>query len=156
MAMASGGPSGGPQSDINMTPMIDVLLVLLIIFLVIQPALQKGIKVEVPAVRQAEAREQPEQVVLRVAPGPRYFVNGAAVAPEELAPTLDAVLEGQRERVVFVNGSERLTYGDVVHAIDAARGANIEVIGLLPRDQVRRVDPGADEAVETDAAGPGG
>lgn len=133
MAMSTGGGGGGPQSDINMTPMIDVLLVLLIIFLVIQPALQKGIKVEVPAVRQAEVTEQPEQVVLRVGPGPTYFVNDAPVEREEIPGALDAALDDMAERVVFVKGSERLTYGDVMHAIDAARNADISLIGLLPR-----------------------
>lgn len=140
MAMKMGGSGHGPQSDINMTPMIDVLLVLLIIFLVIQPSLQKGIMVEVPSVRQAESTEQPEQVVMRVGPGPTYFVNGTQVEREEIAAALDVALEGHRQRVVFVNGSERLTYGDVVHAIDMARGAQIEMLGLLPRAQVQQMD----------------
>lgn len=139
MAMSMGGTGSGPQSDINMTPMIDVLLVLLIIFLVIQPTLQQGINVEVPAVRQAEATEQPEQVVLRVAAGPTYFVNETRVTREEIGPALDAALEGREDRVVFVNGSERLTYGDIVQAIDAARNADITMVGLLPRSEVARL-----------------
>jgi biopolymer transport protein ExbD len=148
MAMSSGGTGQGPQSDINMTPMIDVLLVLLIIFLVIQPALQKGIKVEVPSVRQAEATEQPEQVVMRIGPGPTYFVNDTRVERDELAGALESALEGSSRRVVFVNGSERITYGDVVHALDVARTARIETLGLLPRSQL--------EPVEDAGAGAGG
>lgn len=136
MAMATSGGTDSPQSDINMTPMIDVLLVLLIIFLVIQPTLQEGIKVEVPSVRQAEATERPEQVIMRVGPGPTYFVNGTPVEREEIAAALDAVLEGAPERVVFVNGSEGLTYGDVVGAIDAARQADIRMISLIPRSEM--------------------
>jgi biopolymer transport protein ExbD/biopolymer transport protein TolR len=144
MAMSTGGGTGGgPQSDINMTPMIDVLLVLLIIFLVIQPALQKGIKVEVPSVRQAVTTEQPEQVVLRVGPGPTYFVNGTRVERDEIAPALRSVLEGSADRVVFVNGSERVTYGQVVEAMDEARRADIRVMGLVPRSQVDRVGDGS-------------
>ena len=137
MAM-TGGSSDGPQAEINMTPMIDVLLVLLIIFLVIQPALQRGIKVDVPAVRQAETTEQPEQVILRVGPGPTYMVNGEEVQLQGLADRLDAALQGQSERVVFVSGSERLSYGQVVQAIDVARRSNIQMIGLLPRSQAMR------------------
>ncbi len=144
MAMSTGGGGGGgPQSDINMTPMIDVLLVLLIIFLVIQPVLQKGIKVEVPSVRQAVTTEPPEQVVLRVGPGPTYFVNGTRVERDEIAPALRSVLEGSADRVVFVSGSERLTYGQVVEAMDEARRADIRVMGLVPRSQVDRVGDGS-------------
>ena len=135
MAMATGGGGGGPHSDINMTPMIDVLLVLLIIFLVIQPALQEGITVEVPSVRQAEAREQPEQVVLRVGTGPSYFVQGQRVGLDEISGALRTALEGRDERVVFVDGSESLSYGEIVRAIDAARGVPLD-IALLPRSQL--------------------
>lgn len=136
MAIATGGATDGPTSDINMTPMIDVLLVLLIIFLVIQPVLQQGIKVEVPSVRRAQVTERPEQVILRVGAGPTYFVNSVRVERHEIAGALDAALEGLPDRVVFVNGSERLTYGDVVAAIDAARGADIRMIGLVPRSEM--------------------
>lgn len=140
MAMSTGGTGDGPVSEINITPMIDVLLVLLIIFLVIQPSLQRGIMVDVPAVRQAEATEQPEQVVMRVGPGPSYFVNGTPVEREEIGAALNAALEGREDRVVFVNGSEQITYGDVVHAMDAARTANIETLGLIPRSQLQQMD----------------
>lgn len=142
MAMSTGGTGDGPVAEINITPMIDVLLVLLIIFLVIQPTLQRGIMVDVPAVRQAEATEQVEQVVMRVGPGPTYFVNGTPVEREEIAGALDAALEGRDNRVVFVNGSEQITYGDVVHAMDAARTANIETLGLIPRSQLQQMDQG--------------
>lgn len=140
MSMSTGGTGDGQQSDINMTPMIDVLLVLLIIFRVIQPSLQQGIKVEVPSVRQAEATEQPEQVIMRVGPGPTYFVNGTRVERGEIGAALESALEGHSQRVVFVNGSERITYGDMVHAMDAARTARIEMLGLLPRSQIQQGD----------------
>lgn len=140
MAIATGGGSGGPQSEINMTPMIDVLLVLLIIFLVIQPALQEGIKVEVPAVRQAEATEQPEQVVLRVGPGPSYFVNETEIELGQIGGALTSALEGREERVVFVDGSEQLSYGAVIQAIDEARKvAELRSIGLVPRSERARI-----------------
>jgi biopolymer transport protein TolR len=140
MAMSTGGTGSGPTSDINMTPMIDVLLVLLIIFLVIQPALQKGIKVEVPAVRQAEVTEQPDQVVLRVGPGPTYRINGEEVRLEEIGPGLQAIFaDRQDERVLFVDASETLSYGEVVRAIDQARGAQVEVVGLVPRSERDRI-----------------
>ena len=139
MAMSGGGGSGDSLSEINMTPMIDVLLVLLIIFLVIQPALQEGIEVEVPAVRQAEATEQPEQVILRVGPGPSYLVNGTEVELGEIAGALQSALEGRDDKVVFVDGSEQLNYGAIVQAIDEARKvAQLRSIGLVPRSEQGR------------------
>ena len=136
MAMSGGGGSGGSLSEINMTPMIDVLLVLLIIFLVIQPALQEGIEVDVPAVRQAQGTEEPEQVVLRVGPGPTYQVNGTEVGLREIGPALRSALEGSTEKVIFVDGSEQLSYGAVIQAIDEARTvADLQSIGLVPRSE---------------------
>ncbi len=141
MAMTGGGTGSGPQSDINVTPMINVLLVLLIIFLVIQPALQEGITVQVPAVRQAPATEQPEQVVLRVADGPTFLINGKRVPLEQIRPTLNALFADADadDRVVFVDGSESIRYGDVVRAIDEARGADAKTVGLVPRSQRDRL-----------------
>lgn len=140
MAISMGGSGSGPTSEINMTPMIDVLLVLLIIFLVIQPALQRGIQVEVPAVRQAEVTEQPEQVVLRVGPGPSYRINGEEVRLEEIGPSLQAIFaDRQDERVLFVDASETLSYGEVVRAIDQARESRVQVVGLVPRSERDRI-----------------
>lgn len=144
MAVSTGGTGEGPQSEINMTPMIDVLLVLLIIFLIIQPALQEGIQVAVPSVRQAEPTEQPEQVVLRVGPGPSYRVNGTEVSLAEIGPALEAALGDREERVIFVDGSEQLSYGAVVLAIDEARKvAALQSIGLVPRSERDRIGGGA-------------
>jgi len=135
MAMAAGSGGGGPQSDINITPMIDVLLVLLIIFLVIQPALQKGIEVQVPPVEQRQASEQPpDQITLEVQPGPSYSINQIPVPPNQLRQRIEEIFADRERKVLFVKGAESIVYGDVVRAMDAARGAGIEVVGLTPRD----------------------
>ena len=136
MAMSVGGRRGGPSSDINMTPMIDVLLVLLIIFMVLQPTLQRGVEVQVPPVEQRQAapdQPNPDQIVLEIQPGPRYSLNGIAVAPARLEAQLRGVFEDRPRKVLFVKGAETLVYGDVIAAVDAARGARIEVVGLVPR-----------------------
>ena len=136
MAITLGG-TGGHQATINITPMIDVLLVLLILFLVIQPTLTKGIDVQVPAESPApSAGEAPDQITLHVragAAGPSYAINGLEVAPERLEARLREVFAARPRKVLFVKGEDGLVYGDVVRAMDAARASGIEVIGLVPR-----------------------
>lgn len=137
MAMGTGGTRGGPQSNINITPMIDVLLVLLIIFLVIQPALQKGIEVQVPPVEEQQVQQDqtpPDQIILEVRPGPQYLINQMPVPAAQLEAQIQAIFAQRPRKVLFVKGAENLVYGDVVRAIDAARGGGIEVVGLVPRD----------------------
>ena len=134
MGMSTGVGRGGPSWQINMTPMIDVLLVLLIIFMVIQPTLQKGLEVQVPPVEERAAAETPpDQIVLEVRPGPTYTVNQVPVNGA-LEPYIRGLFADRPRKVLFIKGSGDLAYGDVVRAVDAARGAGIEVVGLVPRD----------------------
>jgi biopolymer transport protein TolR len=134
MSISTGGGKGGPSWQINMTPMIDVLLVLLIIFMVIQPTLQKGIEVQVPPVEERTTDEAPlDQITLEIRTGPAYLINGTAVAAAELRGQLRGIFADRPRKVLFVKGSEDVRYGDVVNAVDAARGAGIEVVGLVPR-----------------------
>ncbi|CAN5691761.1 protein TolR [soil metagenome] len=133
MAMTSGG-KGGPAWQINMTPMIDVLLVLLIIFMVIQPTLQKGIEVQVPPVEESTTPDAaPDQITLEIRAGPAYLINGTPVTAAELRGRIRGIFEDRERKVLFVQGADDILYGDVVNAVDAARGAGIEVVGLVPR-----------------------
>lgn len=135
MSISTGGGKGGPSWQINMTPMIDVLLVLLIIFMVIQPTLQKGIEVQVPPVdERAAADTPPDQITLEIRAGPDYLINGIPVASNELSGQIRNIFADRPRKVLFVKGAEDIVYGDVVHAVDAARGAGIEVVGLVPRN----------------------
>jgi biopolymer transport protein TolR len=134
MGISTGGGKGGPSWQINMTPMIDVLLVLLIIFMVIQPTLQKGIEVQVPPVEERPAdTSAPDQITLEIRAGPDYLINGIPVAPNELRATIRSIFADRPRKVLFVKGAEEILYGDVVRAVDAARGAGIDVVGLVPR-----------------------
>jgi biopolymer transport protein TolR len=134
VAISTGGGKGGPSWQINMTPMIDVLLVLLIIFMVIQPTLQKGIEVQVPPVEERTGEEStPDQITLEIQAGPAYLINGIAVSPAELRGQLRSIFSDRPRKVLFVKGAEDVRYGDVVNAVDAARGSGIEVVGLVPR-----------------------
>lgn len=132
--MFHAGLGGAQRARINITPMIDVLLVLLILFLVIQPALTKGIDVQVPVlepVRTAEA--PPDQIVLHVEAGPTFSINRVAVEEHELVERLRDVFEDRPRKVLFLKGEGTLAYGDIVRTMDAARAAGIDVIGLVPR-----------------------
>ena len=134
MAMSTGGGGSGVQWQINMTPMIDVLLVLLIIFMVIQPTLQKGLEVQVPPIEErTSAEETPDQITLQVHKGGAYSINQIPVTGS-LDARIKQVFADRPRKVLFVKGGEDLAYGDVIRAIDIARGAGIEVVGLVPRE----------------------
>ena len=135
MAMGVGGKKGGPTSDINMTPMIDVLLVLLIIFMVVQQGLQRGVAVQVPPVKKEkqEVAQNIDQIVLDIRPGPEYFLNQEPIAQANLQARIQQVFAPRPRKVIFVKGAENLNYGQVIYAIDATRAAGVEVVGLVPR-----------------------
>ena len=137
MGMSTGGSKGGPQSDINMTPMIDILLVLLIIFMVIQQSLQKGVAVQVPPVKKdetpADPNANPDQIVLEVKRGRQYFVNRQPVPAASLRTFLTDLDAPRPRKVIFVKADEDVSYGDVITAVDIAKQSQIEVVGLVPR-----------------------
>ena len=134
MAMSTGGKKGGPNADINMTPMIDILLVLLIIFMVVQQGMQKGLSVQVPPIdTQAQLAQSVDQIVLEINPGSQYAINQQPVDVAQLQARLTEIFAPRQRKVIFVKGAENITYGDVVFAVDAARAAGIEVVGLVPR-----------------------
>ena len=143
MAMAMGGKKGGPTSDINMTPMIDVLLVLLIIFMVVQQGMQKGVSVNVPPVKKErqEVAQNVDQIVLDIQPGPQYFLNQEPVAEANLEARLRQVFAPRPRKVIFVKGAENLNYGQVIRAVDASRGAGVEIVGLVPRSTPQGAAP---------------
>ena len=147
MAMGVGGKKGGPASDINVTPMIDVLLVLLIIFMVVQQGLQRGVAMQVPPPKdkdQVAQKPNPEdQIVLELVPGPEYRINTRPVPSDQLETTLRQIYSTRPRKVIFVKGAENMTYGDIVHAVDASRAAGIEVVGLVPRPEVGPAAPAA-------------
>jgi biopolymer transport protein ExbD len=127
------GKRGGHVSSINMTPMIDVLLVLLIIFMVVQQGLQRGVRVQVPPPTNEQPTDRPDQIVLEVAPGGSYLLNQQPVAAAALESTLERVFAPRPRKVLFVKGDESVAYADVVRAVDISRSAGVEVIGLMPR-----------------------
>jgi biopolymer transport protein ExbD len=131
--MAVGG-SGGPKADINMTPMIDVLLVLIIIFMVITPLTPKGLEALVPQPPPPNAKpNQSDQrtVVIVIDKDHKMDINGEPTSEERLGDRLEQIFKTRAERVVFVKGDPSLDFMWVAKAIDIAHGAGIDKVGLM-------------------------
>ena len=133
MGMAVGG-SGGPKADINMTPMIDVLLVLIIIFMVITPLTPKGLEALVPQPPPKDAKpnlSDQRTVVIVVDERHHYQINGEDTDENRMGGRLEEIFKTRAERVVFVKGDPTLEYQWVAKAIDIAHGAGIDKVGLM-------------------------
>jgi biopolymer transport protein ExbD len=130
--MNVGGSSGGVKSDINVTPLVDVMLVLLIIMMIIAPLLQQGVALTLPsALNSAEKPETPEDTVIQITADGQTHVNGQAVPMNDLRRAVEAALELKAQRLVVVRADEDAPYGDVMEALDQLRAAAIEDIGLI-------------------------
>ena len=133
MGMAVGG-HGGPKADINMTPMIDVLLVLIIIFMVITPLTPKGLEALVPQPAPPNVKAQAADtrtVVIVINKDKSMSINQEPTDDKKLGPRLEEIFKTRAERVVFVKGDSDLEFREVAKAIDIAHGAGIDKVGLM-------------------------
>jgi biopolymer transport protein TolR len=135
MAMSTGNERGGLTNEPNVTPMIDVLLVLLIIFMIVVPMSRKAIDIQLPdPTQQPEPNQKPpDQIVLEVLPGNQFAVNKQPMAKADVAQRLHDIFADRPEKIIFIKGDTTVKYQDVIWAMDVARGAGVKVIGVPPK-----------------------
>lgn len=128
--------SGGLTNEPNVVPMIDILLVLLIIFMIMQPMMRRAIDLQLPDPQPAvaPANAVSDQIVLEVLPGDAYAVNKEPLTAQTLPNRLKEIYTGRPDKIIFVKGHPDVKYQNVIFAMDQARGAGVKVIGVAPKD----------------------
>ena len=138
MSMQAGGGSGGLQSEINVTPMVDIMLVLLIIFMVVTPFLQQGITVALPKNMNNPDVDpniiKESSIVISVPNDGEYYLGKQKIAKEQLTDKVDTMLKGiknEQDRIVYIKSGVGVSYGDVVTVINEVRKLGVDKIGLV-------------------------
>jgi len=143
MSMDVGGTKGGLKADINVTPLVDVMLVLLIIMMLIAPMLQQGVSVRLPqAANTADKPETQEQTVVAVTSDKRLYLNGVPIQEGELQSKIQTLMETRKEKIVLIKGDEEAPYSAIMNTMDRLREANIENIGLITERKIGRAGMG--------------
>ena len=140
MTFDQGGSGNDAISQINVTPLVDVMLVLLIIFMVTAPILQQGVAVDLPKVAAGPLTGQEEQLVVNVAKGGQVYLNDTPMAVGDLGAKLGAIAAARPDRQVYVRADQAVPYGEVMQVMSAVRDAGLTHVGLVtepPRDRRR-------------------
>ena len=137
MSMSTGGAATGLQNEPNVTPMIDVLLVLLIIFMMIIPMSRRAIDLQLPDPNPqvAPANQVSDQIVLEILPNDQLLINKKAVAKDALLAELKTIYDPRPTKIIFLKADPTVKYQQVIDAMGAARGAGVKVIGLAPGEK---------------------
>ena len=143
MAMDVGGAKGGLKADINVTPLVDVMLVLLVIMMLIAPMLQKGVDVRLPqATNSADKPETQDQTVVAIAADKRMYLNAMPIREDDLRTRIVEILESKKEKIVLIKADVDAPYAAVMSAMDKLREAQIENVGLVTERRLRAGESG--------------
>jgi len=150
--MAFKAQAPGAVSDINVTPLVDVMLVLLIIFMVITPMLQKGVSVDMARVnnpRSMQAADKEDATVLAITRDGKIYLGSDAIALDKITAKVKDRVSDKLDKTVYIKSDARAKYGDVVSVVDAVRAAGVDAIGLLAEKVQARGAAAAAAAAET-------
>lgn len=132
MAMDTGGAKGGVKSEINVTPLVDVMLVLLIIMMVIAPMLQQGVPVQLPVANNSTDKpDTSDQTIVNIDAMGGLYVNTLPVSETEVVERVRTALEGKKEQIVYLKGDKDAEYGRIMKMMDALRASQIESVALI-------------------------
>jgi biopolymer transport protein TolR len=132
MGMDLGGAKGGIKSDINVTPLVDVMLVLLIIMMIVTPMLQQGISVRLPiAANTVPKPDTQDQTTVAIGSGGEIYVNAKPVLEKDLAERITKILENKKDKIVFIRADRETKYEAVMAVMDQLRVAKLEDIALI-------------------------
>jgi len=136
MGMSVGGANSTLNNEPNVVPMIDIMLVLLIIFMIMQPLMRKAVDLQLPDPEPAvSTNNQPtDQIVLEVFADGAFAVNKEPLTKERLLARMTEIYENRPDKILFVKADPTVIYQDVIYAMDVARGAGVKVIGIPPKD----------------------
>ncbi len=125
------GPRGSLVSQINVTPLVDVMLVLLIIFMVTAPIIQQGVQVSLPKVKAAALPGKDEQFIVSITRDRQVYLNDTRLTADALTEKLTAIAHEQPDREVFIRADEQVPYGDVIRMMAAIKAAGIDNVGMV-------------------------
>jgi biopolymer transport protein TolR len=134
--MTSGGSGEGFMSDINVTPFVDVMLVLLIIFMVTAPMMMQGVDVSLPEATSEPLDSEKEHLIITIDKKSQIFINDYKVSVEFLSEKLAKILEGRADREVFLKADKDMRYGTIVKVMAEIKGAGVEKLGMVTEPEM--------------------